>query len=180
MTYGINTSKILNVAGTFEVIGEHDNILYVKGEELQEPFFVTELPQVLQEKIERELKEARVQKERELNAICDLELVRFESSALGSAHFYDASLEDQVNLIALAFGNQDGYFRAYKENEPKQNIPHTKEQLKQVFNDGMSHKASAIYKCGVLKNHLLKLTSKEDINNLGWEDYERIANLQED
>lgn len=173
-TYAIPTTEVLKVSGSFQVIAEYNGLFYVIGENLNAPFFQAQLPQEVQELREQELQKARELKIQELNAHCDSLLQSFTSSALGSEYIYDATLEDQVNLLGLVVANTDGYFRCFKENEIKQNIPHNKEQLKQVFHDGVQHKAQTIAICGILKAHLQTLTKTEDIQNLKWEDYEAI------
>lgn len=177
--YGIHTNEILGVAGNFVVIDTHNNILYVEGNDLNSPFFEAELPQEILDKKNAILKEAREKKEIELNLYCDSLLTRFSSNALGETHFYDSSLEDQLNLIALVVAGISGYFRCYKENELKQNIPHTKEQLKQVFKDGLAYKAKTIAICGALKAHLLTLSDVAEIESVSWEDYENIKETNE-
>lgn len=177
--YGIHTNEILGVAGNFVVIDTHNNILYVEGNDLNSPFFEAELPQEILDKKNAILKEAREKKEIELNLYCDSLLTSFSSNALGETHFYDSSPEDQLNLIALVVAGISGYFRCYKENELKQNIPHTKEQLNQVFKDGLEYKANMISICGKLKAHLLTLKSKEEIERVRWEDYESIKETNE-
>lgn len=167
--YGIQTSETLNVAGNFSVIDTHNNILYVEGEDLNTPFFNTELPQEILQKQELILKEARERKEAELNLHCESLLTRFSSNALGETYYYDFKLQDQLNLIALLIAKQDGYFRCYKENGAKQNIPHTKEQLQQVFQDSLTHKTNMIAICGNLKASLLQLKSVEEIERVKWE-----------
>lgn len=177
--YGIKTNEILKVTGSFIVIDTYNDILYVKGENLNAPFFTTQLPQELLDKHNAILKEAREKKENELNLHCDNLLKNFSSNALGDTYYYDFSLEDQLNLTALVVAGNDGYFRCYKEKQPKQNIPHTKEQLKQVFQDGLTYKANMIAICGKLKAHLLTLDSKEKIEAIKWEDHENIGNKHE-
>lgn len=174
MIYGIESNKILEVSGTYEVLGTQDNIIYVSAENLNNPFFQTELPQSLQELQIKLLNEARVKKEVELNLVCDSKLTSFSSSALGDTYYYDSGLEDQLNLIALVVAGIDGYFRCYRKDEPKQNIPHTKKQLEQVFKDGLQYKAQMIAICGALKAYLLTLSDVAEIESVSWEDYQSI------
>ena len=159
-TYAIPTTEVLKVSGSFQVIAEYNGLFYVIGENLNAPFFQAQLPQELQELREQELQRARELKIQELNAHCDSLLQSFSSSALGSEYIYDATLEDQVNLLELVVAYIDEYFRCYKEGETKQNIPHNKKQLKQVFHDWLQHKAQTIAICGILKAHLQTLTKK--------------------
>lgn len=172
--YGINMSDTLSVAGNFSVIDTHNDISYVEGKNLNTPFFEAELPQEIIEKQNNILIEARKKKEAEFNLYCDNLLTSFSSSALGETYYYDSSLEDQLNLLALVVASIDGYFRCYRKDEPKQNIPHTKEQLKQVFQDGLAYKAKTIAICGALKAHLLTLSDVAEIESVSWEDYEKL------
>lgn len=172
--YELDKNDILQVIGSFDYIGEYEGKIYVKGENLSEPFIPSSYPQPLQDKMNAELLNARKEKEKELNAECDERLKSFESNALGEVYIYDMNVEDQLNLMALSSLGIDSYFRCYKSGEPKANIPHTKAQLKKVYADGVKYKSEIIYACGVLKAYLLTLENREQIEALKWEDYETI------
>lgn len=172
--YELSKDKVLRVSGSFEYIGEIDGKVYVKGEHLSEPFIPSILPQSLVDSIQLALTRARVEKEKEMNAKCNELLTYFESDALGESYIYDMSVEDQLNLMALATSKADSYFRCHKVGEPKANIPHTSAQLKKVYADGIKYKSDTIYACGVLKAYLLTLEDIEQIKTLQWEDYESI------
>lgn len=176
--YELSKDKILRVSGSFVYVGEIDGKLYVRGENLSEPFISSSLPQSLQDMLNAELEAARKEKEKELNAECDELLKSFTSNALGESYIYDMSVEDQLNLMALATSKADSYFRCHKAGEPKANIPHTSAQLKKVYADGIKYKSDTIYACGVLKAYLLTLEDIEQIKALQWEDYERIIKTQ--
>ena len=173
--FKIKNSEILNIEGVYENVGMMDDFIFIKSEEeLKEPFIKTELPQTLIEKRENDLKEAKEQKEKELNSICDTYLKHFESKALGEVYIYDASIEDQLNLMGLIIANVDSFFRCHKKGENlKQNLEHTKEQLKQVYADGLSHKSKVIKKCGILKARVNECKSIDEVAQIIWEGGER-------
>ena len=68
----------------------------------------------------------------------------FESDALGTMHHYDASLENQINLIGAVMANIDVYYSCTDQNGVKEMRLHTPEQIKQVFNDGVMFKQMKI------------------------------------
>lgn len=172
--YELEASKILEVQGTFMFIGEIEGKIYVKGENLSEPFIPSSLPQSLQDALNAELLKERKEKEKELNAKCDEQLLSFESDALGETYIYDMALRDQLNLLGLVLSRSDGFVRARKGIEPKANYPHTKAQISKLYADSLARKNEILLQCGVLKSHLQTLDSCEAINALVWEDYERI------
>lgn len=176
--YELNNSEIMNVKGDFEYIGEVNGKVFVRGEALTSPFVESSIPPELETRASLELKEARERKEKELNAICDSFLLSFESNALGNAHIYDASLEDQVNLMGLIISQTQGFFRCKEVGRDyKENKIHTKEQLQRVYEDGISYKVSKIYDCGILKAYLLQLDNIEAINSVSWNDLDYIKSL---
>lgn len=174
--YSILTTQILQVQGNFEYLGEENGKAFVKGEGLNEPFKEDTLPQSLQELLEAPLKEAKEQKIKELNALCEGKLINFRSSALGEVHIYDGDLEDQINLMGAVAANADMPFRCRKDDgiSSKENILHTKAQLKKVYSDGIAYKADVIYRCGVLKNYVEKLNEVEEVQSISWESYEDV------
>ncbi|PAF49646.1 hypothetical protein BKH41_02860 [Helicobacter sp. 12S02232-10] len=128
------------------------------------------MPQSFLETQERELTELKNKKIEELNKTCDASILNFTSDALGSEHIYDAKLEDQLNLLGLVAANIDSFFRCAPIDNPldKQNLPHTKEQLKAVYNDALKMKSEAIFKCGVLKDKVKKASGKEEVSKIVW------------
>lgn len=169
--YSIQKPQITEVKGVFEYIGEDYEKIYVRSNaKLKAPFVEEELPQSLQEKLNAPIKEAKKAKIAELNSKCDELLVSFCSKALGEEHIYDGSLEDQINLMGAVNMGVDMPFRCRKAtSEHKENILHTKEQLRQVFNDGASYKANIINQCGALKSYVESLTEIEAIQSVNWE-----------
>ncbi|PAF53242.1 hypothetical protein BKH42_06860 [Helicobacter sp. 13S00482-2] len=178
-TYKLPTSKITEVQGEYKTIYNNGTFVYVEPKEdieLKEPFIKEELPKEYQDKLREILDYEKVRKTLELNNACDKLLQSFESNALGESYIYDGKQEDQINLMGLVLANIDGFFRCAKKTTPhdKQNIPHTKAQIKQVYSDGLAYKSQMIYICGVLKEHLKSLSTIEEIKALKWEDYQNI------
>lgn len=169
--FKIKNSEILKIEGVYENIGMLDDFIFIKSEEeLKEPFIKTELPEALIEKRENDLKEAKELKEKELNSYCDNLLKKFKSKALGEVYFYDATLEDQLNLMGLVIAGVDSFFRCQKEGgELKSNIPHTKEQLRQVYEDALLYKSEVIKKCGILKARVNECKSLDEVYKIKWE-----------
>lgn len=176
--YELNKDKVLEVSGSFEYIGEIDGKVYVKGENLSEPFIPSILPQSLLTRTIAEQESARKEKEQAFNAKCDEQLRYFESDALGESYIYDMNIEDQLNLMGLVLSKSDGFVRARKGSESKANYPHTKVQISQLYADALAKKNNVLLQCGVLKSHLQILDSCEAINALAWEDYEEIKEIK--
>ena len=169
--YSIQKPQITEVKGVFEYIGEDYEKIYVRSNtKLKAPFVEEELPQSLQEKLNAKIKEAKEAKIAELNNKCDALLVSFCSKALEEEHIYDGGLEDQINLMGALNLGIDMPFRCKKAtSEHKENILHTKEQLAQVFNDGLKYKTDIINRCGALKSYVLSLNDIESIQEVSWE-----------
>ncbi|PAF50853.1 hypothetical protein [Helicobacter sp. 13S00477-4] len=183
-TYKLSTDKIAEVKGEFKTLYSNGRFIYVQpleDIELNEPFIQEDLPKEYEEKRQEILSYERVKKTSELNRICDKYLQNFQSSALGSAYIYDMAQEDQINLMGLLIAGIDSFFRCAKASDPddKQNIPHTKEQLKQVYSDGLKAKSGIIYICGVLKEYVKSLDDLDSIKRVKWEDYEDITRQEE-
>lgn len=175
--YSILVTAITQVQGVFEYIGEESGRAYVRGENLSEPFIEDTLPKRLQDLQDLPLLEAKEQKIQEINAICNGFLKSFKSKALGDTYIYDGDLEDQINLMGAVSANVDMPFRCRRDEErsSKENILHTKEQLKQVYSDGIAYKAEIVFKCGVIKSYCEKLDNIDEVKRLTWESYEDIA-----
>ncbi|PAF51275.1 hypothetical protein [Helicobacter sp. 13S00477-4] len=178
-TYKLSIDKIDEVKGEFKTLYNNGIFIYVQpleDIELNEPFIQEDLPKEYEEKRQELLGYERIRKTTQFNSICDKYLENFQSSALGSAYIYDMAQEDQINLMGLVIAGIDSFFRCESKDNPKgkQNIPHTKEQLKQVYFDGLKAKSEIIYICGVLKEYLKTLDDVDSIRRLKWEDYEWI------
>lgn len=181
-TYKLALEKIPEVKGEFKTIYNDGEFVYVQGinkEELESPFILSELPSVYEEKLKENLEYEKVRKIGELNATCDRLLGSFSSDALGETYIYDGKQEDQINLMGLVIAGVDGFFRCAKISNPtdKQNYPHTKEQIKKVYSDGLKIKSETIYKCGILKDYLKTLNSIDEVKSIKWEEYEKIKGI---
>lgn len=179
-TYKLPIENIPDVKGEFTTLYNDGEFVYIQplnDEELSEPFVATALPNSYAQSLQDALETAKIKKTLELNHRCDKLLENFTSTALGEAYIYDGSQEDQINLMGLLIAGIDGFFRCAKASEPqnKQNYPHTKEQIKQVYAEGLKYKSETIYQCGVLKEYLKQLTTIDALNALKWEDFDAIA-----
>ena len=172
--YELDKEYILDVKGEYEFICEDENKIYVRAKALSEPFKLSSIPLSYELNLTEELNKLKEQKINEMNTKCDELLTKFSSSALGEEYIYDAKLEDQLNLMGLVSANIDSFFRCRKKEGVKANVEHTKEQLKQVYIDGLTYKSQIIYICGVLKAYILEQNSKDVLQNLQWEDYKKI------
>lgn len=180
--YKLKIEKIPEVKGEFNTIYNDGEFVYVQGinkEELESPFILSELPSSYEERLKENLEYEKVRKISMLNATCDRLLSSFSSDALGESYIYDGKQEDQINLMGLVIAGIDGFFRCAKADNPtdKQNYPHTKEQIKQVYSDGLKIKSETIYKCGVLKEYLKTLNSIDEVKAIKWEDYDAIKEI---
>jgi len=94
----------------------------------------------------------------------------FYSSALGSPYFYDANLEDQVNLIGVVADGSPSMFsvRVFPNDPQKTYMQHTSSQLKQVMDDGKLFKLTILQKFNALKNNVLSCTTIGEINAIVW------------
>ncbi|WP_104758262.1 DUF4376 domain-containing protein [Helicobacter salomonis] len=88
-----------------------------------------------------------------LNQLADTALSKgFISSALGAPHRYDLRMEDQMNLTALIIAQIESPFRCQAVDAPHKDYKlHTKEQLKQVFEEGLDYKARVLNFYGAQK-----------------------------
>ncbi|MCE3037512.1 hypothetical protein LW135_06720 [Helicobacter sp. faydin-H20] len=171
MFYQINNNDLLKITGDFKVVGMLDECIFIEDErELKEPFLLLEdLPQSLKNKMQKELEEAKENKIKEINNQCDLLLKTFKSDALGEVYIYDAKLEDQLNLMGLVLAGVDSFFRCQKQEEVfKQNIPHSKEQLKKLYQDALLYKSRIIGYCGELKKRVENCNSIDEIREITW------------
>ncbi|EKR89680.1 hypothetical protein LEP1GSC163_0139 [Leptospira santarosai str. CBC379] len=126
-----------------------------------------------------DLEKLRVELQEKVNSICSMKIVSgFESDALGSAHYYDSSTYDQLNLIELVIlnstvkqkcvGVQDG---ATKEKTFQE---HTAEQIRQVLADGAVLKSFYQQRAAALKKEISNARSLSELEqiknkiNEGW------------
>ncbi len=111
----------------------------------------------------------RVQKTQELSDQTKVVIESgFSSSALGAPHFYDAELEDQVNLIGVVASGTDSYYacREGGAGGPKSYKYHTIVQLMSVISDGKAIKLAALQNFAY-KRYLVELaTTIDEIANI--------------
>ncbi len=180
MIYSLIKDKITELEGEFKYICEDENSVFVESKKaLKAPFKKATLSQELKDKLNSSLKELKDEKCKELNLICDSLLKEFKSEALGEAFIYDSTLEDQLNLLGLVSANIEGYFRCRKESENiKNNVLHTKEQLKQVYDDFLEYKSEILNKCAEFKAKVQEALNLEEIQEVEWI-VERQEEIQE-
>jgi len=94
----------------------------------------------------------------------------FESSAIGSSHWYDANLEDQLNLVGMTTAGTDSYFsvRTLKTDVQKVYMLHTAAQFHQVLEDGKLVKLVILQKFNNLKDAVLACTSVAAVQAINW------------
>lgn len=172
MIYKFSLGNALQSVGDFETLCVDEGFVFVKSKKkLYEFWEKASLPEAYVKEQERLLNEAKQLKIKELNALCDSHLASFESSALGEIHSYDSKLEDQLNLLGLVSAGIDSYFRCLKKGESlKQNLPHSKAQLAQVYKDGLTYKSEQIYKCGLLKAKVEAAKTLDEVASVAWEE----------
>lgn len=170
--YKFSFGNALQSVGDFETLCVDEGFVFVSSKKkLYEFWEKASLPESYTKEQERLLAEAKELKIKELNAVCDSHLKSFESSALGETHIYDSVLEDQLNLLGLVSAGIDGYFRCLKKGESlKENKPHTKAQLAQVYKDGLTYKSEQIYKCGLLKAKVMAAATLDEVQGVAWEE----------
>lgn len=171
--YRIKNNQIQDAKQSLTI--KYANGVYSYGEseeELLNPYELVEsYPQSYIKKLAYELEEAKNIKLWEINAKTDGQLKGFVSNALGENHIYDLDLEDQLNLMGLMVANIDSLFRCARQSQPaiKEYFSHTKEQIKQVYTDGVEYKSTILFKSGELKARLQQATTLEEINAIVWD-----------
>lgn len=172
MIYKFSLGNALQSVGDFETLCVDEGFVFVKSKKkLYEFWEKANLPEAYAKEQEWLLAEAKQLKIKELNALCDSRLLSFESSALGEIHSYDSKLEDQLNLLGLVSAGVDSFFRCVKKGESvKENKPHTKAQLAQVYKDGLTYKSEQIYKCGLLKAKVEAAKTLDEVQSIAWEE----------
>ncbi|WP_240418233.1 hypothetical protein [Paenibacillus periandrae] len=105
-----------------------------------------------------------------LNNACNAAILSgFTSNALEDEHTYDFDYEAQTNLggmlnaIMAEIVTEKIYWKA--SGLP---VPHTINQFKQVYADGLTHKNSLITKYWTLKSQVLSANSLDDIESVTW------------
>lgn len=97
------------------------------------------------------------QKLQAINAVCSQYIeAGFDSAALGEAHRYGSSLEDQVNLTGLVFSGLDSAYPCTGSDGVRQFLAHTRDQLLQVNKDLVLFKQAALQHADQLKREAAK------------------------
>ncbi|EJC02066.1 hypothetical protein [Helicobacter pylori] len=157
--------------GSFEVVGNaiHLNIISDKEIPTKE--------QVLEKLQEITLKEKKKELESQINAICKEKIIKdFRSSALGSVHAYDLTLENQANLQALVIASIDSVFRCAEVSNDgvigaKTYKTHTKAQLLKLSKEALKFKSDLILFYGREKERLNAINSLEELEKFVIKEY---------
>lgn len=104
-----------------------------------------------------------------INAACASAIVSgFTSSALGAAHHYTATLEDQANLTSLVLLGVDDSFKCTDAAGVKTSLSHTIAQLKVVLADGGAEKKRHLAKCAMLKDQIAAAADVAAVEAIVW------------
>lgn len=109
-----------------------------------------------------------------INAACSIAIAAgFESSALGSPHYYDCATHDQINILGLVATGIDYPYPCRDAAGVKAERAHTAAQLKQVFSAGLAHICANTSHARALKSQLDALaadpaTTPADIDAVTW------------
>ncbi|MDI7165963.1 hypothetical protein [Leptospira santarosai] len=123
-----------------------------------------------------DIEKLRVELKSRVSSICSAKIISgFESDALGSAHYYDSNVDDQLNLIGLVSLNASVQQKcADIQNGVKTYREHTAEQIRQVLADGAILKSIYLQRSAALKKEIgnaKSLSELEQIKNKineGW------------
>ena len=93
----------------------------------------------------------------------------FTSAATGEDHTYNAEIENQLNLVGAVMAGVDMLYTCTNNmSKVKTQIPHTADQIKQVFADGIMFKATTITIFNMKRDVLNNATTIEEITNTNW------------
>lgn len=96
-------------------------------------------------------------------------LAGFKSSALGTEHSYSFDFEAQINLLGIKGMLSDPSFQGMSWSTWEQgDVLHTKEQLQQLWDDGMGHKMFHQQRYWDLKRQVEAATTREDVTQINW------------
>lgn len=103
-----------------------------------------------------------------INADCETKIISFfPSSALGNIHYYQSDRDDQINLMGLVTAGVDDLLKCGFKNDDESITwewkPHTKEQLKDVFDDGYTYKKEQLLRAANLKNQVSAAVTIEEL-----------------
>lgn len=116
------------------------------------------------------LNDARTAKINSLNVACNESILKgFTSDALGTDNAYDFAYYDQINLDstlnAVSAGIHTDNIIWKASGVP---LPHTFEQFKKLYADGLAYKNANISMYRELKNAVLSASNAEDITSISW------------
>ena len=121
------------------------------------------------------LPDVRAEKIAKLSEQCRNSIVAgFKSAALGSDHWYDGDIEDQINIMGAAAAGMDLPFRCYpidangNKIAPKTFILHTAAQLQQVYQDGVAFKLAQLEKLESLRAQVEAATTVAEVEAIQW------------
>lgn len=133
-----------------------NEVKFIEGAWAQVPITVENLDAYKEKKIQ------------DLDNSCESEILAgFESSALGTPHFYQSSRDDQMNLIGLVATGDDDLFKCDDYTSIAYRL-HTAAQLKQVIVDGKNIKLTILTKFNTLKGQVLAATTQAEIDAIVW------------
>lgn len=121
--------------------------------------------------IASKLKDSKDKKANEINKACEASILAgFKSASLGAEHSYESSKEDQLNLSGMKDRGTTLPLKCSSDNGTSWNwLPHTQEQLKTVFDDGVDFKLSQLQKSAMLKDQIKQATTLEALEAITWE-----------
>lgn len=91
----------------------------------------------------------------------------FKSDALGVAYHYDSGQDDMQNLMHAVNLNEDVKYPIREDNTSKL-IPHTRDDLRKVFQDASRAKLAHLHKAHALKEKLAAAQCVDEVNSLSW------------
>jgi hypothetical protein len=92
----------------------------------------------------------------------------FQSSALGTPHFYPSNLEAQLDLVGTVVRGKPGPFACMDQNGVKAPRNHTYPQLQKVLDDGAAYKLSLYTNLATKKAQVEAASSIEEVDNINW------------
>ena len=121
---------------------------------------------IVREQTLEELKQAKLQ---ELDAAAQAVITGgFVSEALGSPHLYSSQLEDQINLLGAVLAGVDLDYVCTDAAGVKAARRHTAAQIRKVYEDGLAHKATHIYRYHQLAAQVQQADSPEALQSISW------------
>ncbi|MGL2526128.1 hypothetical protein ACOWNS_05645 [Helicobacter pylori] len=162
----------MGFTGSFEVIDNaiHLNIITTENE-------TPTKDQILEKLKEITLKKKKQELEKEISAICKEKILKgFTSEVLGSAHVYDLTLEDQMNLQALIVAGIDSVFRCAEVSNDgvvsdKTYKNHTKAQILKLSQEALKFKQDLIIFYGREKTRLNAINRLEELEKFKIKEY---------